>query len=50
MARRLKPMPEEVRKAEREKERRARWYAELESLNGMKIFMFYPRGERGNSR
>jgi hypothetical protein len=40
-------MPEEVRKAEREKERRARWYAELESLNGMKIVMFYPkRGKR----
>jgi hypothetical protein len=47
MARRLKPMPEEVRKTEREKERKARWYAELESLNGTKIFMFYPkRGKR----
>jgi hypothetical protein len=40
-------MPEEVRKAEREKERKVRWYSELESLNGMKIFMFYPkRGKR----
>jgi len=44
---RLKPMPEEVRKAEIEKERRARWYAEVESMKGMKILMFFPkRGER----
>ena len=43
----MKPMPEEVRKAEREKERKARWYSELESLNGTKIFMFYPKKEYG---
>jgi hypothetical protein len=37
----------EIRKAEIEKEVKARWYAELESLNGMKIVMFYPkRGKR----
>jgi hypothetical protein len=41
MVRRLKPTPEEVRKAEREKEQRARWYSELESMKGLKIFMFY---------
>jgi len=36
-----------VRKAEIEKERKARWYAELESLDGMKVVMFYPkRGKR----
>jgi hypothetical protein len=34
-------MPEEVKKAEREKERRVRWYSELESMKGLKIFMFY---------
>jgi hypothetical protein len=34
-------MPEEVKRAEKEKERRARWYAELESMKGLKIFMFY---------
>jgi hypothetical protein len=40
-------MPEDLRKAEREKERRARWYAELESLDGTKVVIFYPkRGER----
>jgi hypothetical protein len=37
-------MPEDLRKAEREKERRARWYAELESLNGTKVVIFYPKG------
>jgi hypothetical protein len=47
VVRRLKPIPEELRKAEREKERRARWHAELESLNGMKIVMFYPKKEYG---
>jgi hypothetical protein len=31
-----------VRKAEIEKQRKARWYAELESMKGLKIFMFYP--------
>ena len=36
-----------MRKAEIEKERKARWYAELESLDGMKVVMFFPkRGER----
>jgi len=36
-----------VRKAEIEKERKARWYAELESLDGTKVVIFYPkRGER----
>ena len=36
-----------MRKAEIEKERKARWYAELESLDGMKVVIFYPkRGER----
>jgi hypothetical protein len=44
MVRRLKPMPEEVRKAEIEKQRKARWYAELESMKGMKIVMFFPKG------
>jgi hypothetical protein len=40
-------MPEEVRKAEIERERKARWHAELESLNGTKVIMFYPkRGKR----
>jgi hypothetical protein len=47
VVRRLKPIPEELRKAEREKERRARWFTELESLNGMKIVMFYSnKGKR----
>jgi hypothetical protein len=41
MVRRLKPMSEEARKAEIEKQRKARWYAELESMKGLKIFMFY---------
>jgi hypothetical protein len=31
-----------VRKAEIGKERKARWYAEVESMKGLKIFMFYP--------
>jgi len=44
MVRRLKPIPEEARRAEIEKERKARWYAELESLRGMKIVVFCPRG------
>ena len=44
VVRRLKPMPEEMRKAEIEKERKARWYAELESLNGTKVVIFYPKG------
>jgi hypothetical protein len=44
MVRRLKPMSEEVRKAEIEKQRKARWYAELESMKGMKIVMFFPKG------
>jgi hypothetical protein len=36
-----------VRKAEIEKQRKARWYAELESLDGTKVVMFFPkRGER----
>jgi hypothetical protein len=30
-----------VRKAEIEKQRKARWYAELKSMKGLKIFMFY---------
>jgi hypothetical protein len=33
-----------VRKAEIEKQRKARWYAELESVKGMKIVMFFPKG------
>jgi hypothetical protein len=41
MVRRLKPMSEEVRKAEIEKQRKARWYAEVESMKGLKIFLFY---------
>ena len=41
MVRRLKPMSEEARKAEIEKEQRARWYSELKSMKGLKIFMFY---------
>jgi hypothetical protein len=41
VVRRLKPMPEEVKRAEKEKERRARWYSELESMKGLKIFLFY---------
>jgi len=50
MVRRLKPMPEEVRKAEIEKERRARWYSELESMKGLKIFMFYPNAGKREFR
>jgi hypothetical protein len=50
MVRRLKPMPEEVRKAEGEKERRARWYSELESMKGLKIFMFYPNAGKREFR
>jgi hypothetical protein len=30
-----------VRKAKIEKQRKARWYAELESMKGLKIFLFY---------
>ncbi len=30
-----------MRKAEIEKQRKARWYAELESMKGLKIFLFY---------
>jgi hypothetical protein len=41
MVRRLKPMSEEARKAEIEKQRKARWYSELESMKGLKIFLFY---------
>jgi hypothetical protein len=41
MVRRLKPMSEEARKTEIEKQRKARWYAELESMKGLKIFLFY---------
>jgi hypothetical protein len=37
-------MPKEVRKAEIEKERRARWHSELESLDGTKVVIFYPKG------
>jgi len=33
-----------VRKAEIEKERRARWHSELESLKGTKFVMFFPKG------
>jgi hypothetical protein len=33
-----------VREAEIEKQRKARWYAELESMKGMKIVMFFPKG------
>jgi hypothetical protein len=44
VVRRLKPMPEEVKRAEKEKERRGRWYAEVESMKGMKIVMFFPKG------
>jgi hypothetical protein len=40
-------MPDEVRVAEKGKERKARWYSELESMKGMRILMFFPeRGER----
>ena len=49
MVRRLKPLPEEVRKAEIEKQRKARWYAELESLNGTKDVIFYPKEGKGSS-
>jgi hypothetical protein len=44
VVRRLKPMPKEVRKAEIEKERRARWHSELESLDGTKVVIFFPKG------
>jgi hypothetical protein len=37
-------MPKEVRKAEIEKERRARWHSELESLDGTKVVIFFPKG------
>jgi len=47
MVRRPKPRPEEVIRAEREKGRKARWYAELESMKGMKIVMFYDKKEYG---
>jgi len=47
MVRRPKPRPEEVVRAEREKGRKARWYAELESMKGMKIVMFYDKKEYG---
>jgi hypothetical protein len=43
-------MPEEVKRAEKEKERRARWYAELESMKGLKIFMFYPNAGKREFR
>ena len=48
--RQLKPIPEEVRKAEIEKQREARWYAELESMKGLKIFMFYPNAGKWEFR
>lgn len=41
MVRRLKPIPEEARRAEIERERKARWYAEVESMKGLKISLFY---------
>jgi len=50
MVRRLKPMSEEARKAEIEKEQRARWYSELESMKGLKIFMFYPNAGKREFR
>jgi hypothetical protein len=50
MVRRLKPMSEEARKTEIEKQRKARWYAELESMKGLKIFMFYPNAGKREFR
>ena len=31
-----------MRKAEIEKQRKIRWYSELDTMKGLKIFMFYP--------
>jgi hypothetical protein len=50
MVRQLKRMPDEVKKLEIEKERKARWYAELESLDGMKVVIFYPKGGKREFR